>query len=447
MKRWRFGLVMLVMITACAAPFRLVGPATLTHEAGSPFVDPGVIVPNDQAWTVTGTVDPQVLGNYTLTYTWTTASKVSTLTRLVQVTDTTPPTLTLDGETSPVLCPNAPFVESGVSVSDTFDANVARSLRIRFEGNQVIYTATDASGNTATASRTLIRQDTQAPTLTLRGYETLTVPQNSSFQDPGVRVSDDCADLSDRVTADHDVDTSTLGTYPITYSVTDDGGNTVTLTRNVEVIAEAQTTVYLTFDDGPSLNTASVLDTLADYGVKATFFVVKRSSRYNDYLVRTALEGHTIGLHTYSHDYDQIYASLNAYLTDLQRISDHVYALTGIRSMILRFPGGSSNRISDFNPGIMTKVTAKVNELGYHYFDWNVSSGDGVSTNPATLIVERTLNHIKRGKVNVVLLHDGGGSAETADALPQILDYLVSINALILPITMDTPVVQHTVQN
>jgi peptidoglycan-N-acetylglucosamine deacetylase len=435
------------MISACAAPFRLIGPATLTHEAGTPFVDPGVIVPDDQPWTLTGAVDPLVLGETTLTYTWTTASKVSTLTRRVNVLDTTPPTITLDGETSPVLCPNAPFVESGVLVSDTFDVEVARSLRIRFEGNQVIYTATDASGNTATASRTLIRQDTQAPTLTLRGYETMTVPQNSLFQDPGVRVSDNCADLSDRVIVDHTVDTSTLGTYPLTYSVTDDGGNTVTLTRQVEVIAEAQTTVYLTFDDGPSLNTASVLDSLADYGVNATFFVVKRSSRYDDLLVRAALEGHTIGLHTYSHNYDQIYASLDAYLNDLQRISDHVYALTGIRSMILRFPGGSSNRISEFNPGIMTKVTTKVNELGYHYFDWNVSSGDGDSTNTAAFIAERTLDRIKRGKVNVLLLHDGGGSSETAEALPQILDYLVSINALILPITLETPVVQHNVQN
>ena len=437
----------MVMIGACAAPFRLLGPATLTHEAGTPFVDPGVIVPDDQSWTVTGTVDPMVLGETTLTYTWTSADKTSTLTRRVLVVDRTPPTITLAGESSPVLCPFEPFVESGVSVSDSFDAEVARSLRIRFEDDQVIYTATDASGNTATASRTLIRQDTQAPVMTLRGYETLTVPQNSLFQDPGVRVSDNCADLSDRVKVEHAVDTQTLGTYPLTYTVTDDGGNTVTLTRTVEVIAEAQTIVYLTFDDGPSLNTASVLDTLADYGVTATFFVVKRSSRYDELLMRAAREGHTIGLHTYSHDYDQIYASLDAYLKDLQRISDHVHALTGIRSMILRFPGGSSNRISDFNPGIMTKVTAKVNELGYHYFDWNVSSGDGDSTNPPDFIVERTLDRIKRGKVNVVLLHDGGGSSETAEALPQILDYLVSINALILPITLETPVVQHTVQN
>jgi peptidoglycan/xylan/chitin deacetylase (PgdA/CDA1 family) len=190
-----------------------------------------------------------------------------------------------------------------------------------------------------------------------------------------------------------------------------------------------------------------VLDTLADYDVKATFFVVKRSSRYDELLIRTAAEGHTIGLHTYSHNYNQIYASLEAYLEDLQRISDHVFGLTGIRSMILRFPGGSSNLISDFNPGIMTKVTAKVNELGYHYFDWNVSSGDGDSTNTADFIVERSLARIKRGKVNVVLYHDGGGSAETAEALPLILDYLISINALILPITMDTPVIQHNVQN
>lgn len=436
-----------MIVSACAAPFRLVGPSQITHVAGTPFTDPGVIVPDTQQLTVTGSVDPMVLGDYTLTYTWTTSDRVSTLTRRVRVMDQTPPIIELTGETTQVLCPLAPYLESGVSVSDTFDENVARSLRIHLDGDRVIYTATDASGNTATATRQLIREDTQAPLMTLRGYETLEVPQNSVFRDPGVRVSDNCGDLSDRVDVDHAVDTSTLGTYPITYTVTDDGGNTVTLTRQVEVIAEVQTVVYLTFDDGPSPNTELVLDTLADYGVKATFFVVKRSLRYDEFLIRMALEGHTVGLHTYSHNYTQIYASLEAYLRDLQMISDHVQSLTGIRSMILRFPGGSSNLISDFNPGIMTKVTAKVNELGYHYFDWNVSSGDGNSANPSSFIVERSLARIKRGQVNVVLYHDGGGSAETAEALPLILDYLISINALILPITMDTPVIQHNVQN
>jgi peptidoglycan/xylan/chitin deacetylase (PgdA/CDA1 family) len=444
--RW-IGLVLLLMVLgACQDSFRLNGSATILHEAGTPFTDPGFIALDDHV-TLTGRVDPMIPGTYTLTYAWEHDDKTTTLTRTVKVLDRTPPTITLDGDLTQIVCPLAPYVESGVHVSDAVDSDIARRLRIRLEGNRVIYTATDASGNTATAVRTLQRQDLQAPVLSLKGYETMDVPLNTSFRDPGFRITDNCGDLSDRVVVEHNIDPTTVGDYTVTYTVTDDGGNTVTLTRDVTVIDEAETVVYLTFDDGPSLNTKTVLDVLADYGVKATFFVVKRSPRYDEYLIRAAGEGHTIGLHTYSHDYDRIYSSVNAYLSDLQQISDHVYSLTGIRSLILRFPGGSSNLISDFNPGIMTKVTAKVNALGYHYFDWNVSSGDGNSTNTAEFIAHRTILGIKRGRVNVVLLHDGGGSAETAEALPQILDYLVSINALILPITMETPVVQHDVQN
>lgn len=438
--------VLLLMLSACQAPFRLTGSAILIHEAGTPFTDPGFVAPDDQV-TVTGTVDPMVVGKYTLTYTWDNDGTLKTLSREVRVVDRTPPVITLNGALTQVICPAAPYLETGVSVTDAVDSDIARHLRIRLEGDKVIYTVTDASGNTAQAERSLQREDTEPPVMTLKGYSTIEVPLNTVFRDPGFRISDNCGELSDKVIVAESVDTTKIGTYPVTYTVTDAGGNVVTLTRSVVVIDEPETVVYLTFDDGPSLNTGAVLDVLADYGVKATFFVVKRSSRYDEQLIRAAQEGHTIGLHTYSHNYDQIYSSVNAYLNDLQLISDHVYTLTGIRSMILRFPGGSSNRISDFNPGIMTKVTSKVNALGYHYFDWNVSSGDGDSTNTAEFITRRTLASIKRGRVNVVLLHDGGGSAETAEALPQILDYLVSINALILPITMETPVVQHDVQN
>lgn len=438
--------VLLLMLSACQAPFRLTGSAILIHEAGTPFTDPGFVAPDDQV-TVTGTVDPMVVGKYTLTYTWDNDGTLKTLSREVRVVDRTPPVITLNGALTQVVCPYAPYLETGVSITDAVDPDIARHLRIRLEGDKVIYTVTDASGNTAQAERSLQREDTEPPVMTLKGYSTIEVPLNTVFRDPGFRISDNCGELSDKVIVAESVDTTKIGTYPVTYTVTDDGGNVVTLTRSVVVIDEPETVVYLTFDDGPSLNTGAVLDVLADYGVKATFFVVKRSSRYDEQLIRAAQEGHTIGLHTYSHNYDQIYSSVNAYLNDLQLISDHVYTLTGIRSMILRFPGGSSNLISDFNPGIMTKVTSKVNALGYHYFDWNVSSGDGDSTNTAEFITRRTLASIKRGRVNVVLLHDGGGSAETAEALPQILDYLVSINALILPITMETPVVQHDVQN
>ncbi|MBO4461285.1 MAG: polysaccharide deacetylase family protein, partial [Lachnospiraceae bacterium] len=103
--------------------------------------------------------------------------------------------------------------------------------------------------------------------------------------------------------------------------------------------------VYLTFDDGPSHNTELILDILKEYNVKATFFVIGRNDEYSKSLYKRIVdEGHTIALHSYTHRYSSIYASLDAYKEDLQKISDLVYDATGVRSKFIRFPGGSSNK-------------------------------------------------------------------------------------------------------
>ena len=104
--------------------------------------------------------------------------------------------------------------------------------------------------------------------------------------------------------------------------------------------------VYLTFDDGPSDNTKKILDILDQYKVKGTFFVTGNNQKKND-LIRLAYEkGHSIGLHTYTHDYASVYASEENYFKDLQEIPDMVENVTGEKSCLIRFPGGSSNTIS-----------------------------------------------------------------------------------------------------
>lgn len=143
--------------------------------------------------------------------------------------------------------------------------------------------------------------------------------------------------------------------------------------------ANAGKVVYLTFDDGPSPNTPRIIDILNENGVKATFFV-KNGGKYNGYMKNITESGNQIALHSYSHNYPQVYASEQAFFDDLQKISDLVYNETGVRTNIFRFPGGSSNTISrKYSPGIMTTLTKEVQEKGYCYFDWNVSSGDAVS--------------------------------------------------------------------
>ena len=130
--------------------------------------------------------------------------------------------------------------------------------------------------------------------------------------------------------------------------------------------------VYLTFDDGPGPNTDKILDILEQYGVKATFFVVGKEG-YAEQYRRIVEEGHTLGMHSYSHKYNEIYASLDAYKSDLNKLHDFLYELTGEDCNIVRFPGGSSNTISNVD---MRELISYLNEENIVYYDWNVSSGD-----------------------------------------------------------------------
>ena len=132
--------------------------------------------------------------------------------------------------------------------------------------------------------------------------------------------------------------------------------------------------VYLTFDDGPSSNTDAILDILKQYDVKATFFVTgKPEEQYKEMYQRIVEEGHTLGMHSYSHKYDEIYASEEAFEEDLSRLQDFLYDTTGVWSHFYRFPGGSSNQVSTVD---MSELAAYMQQQDIYYLDWNVSSGD-----------------------------------------------------------------------
>lgn len=205
-------------------------------------------------------------------------------------------------------------------------------------------------------------------------------------------------------------------------------------------------TVYLTFDDGPSARTEEILNILDKYHVKATFFVTMQNEKY-DYLIKRMFdEGHTVGLHTASHNYREIYASEDAYFNDLKQIQDKVYNLTGYRSVIIRFPGGSSNTVSRFNPGIMTRLTSLVTERGYYYHDWNVDSGDA-----AGALEERQMNNIRTysPKFNTItlLMHDSSNKYATVNSLEEKIKYYLDNGYSILPLTPSSPCVHHGLNN
>lgn len=201
--------------------------------------------------------------------------------------------------------------------------------------------------------------------------------------------------------------------------------------------------VYLTFDDGPSANTAAILDLLAEYGVKATFFVVGDISEEGKELYRRIVsEGHSIGIHSYSHVYKEIYASEEAFFDDFYLMSDYLYDVTGIRPDICRLPGGSSNTVSNID---MSNVVNRLNAQGVSCFDWNISGGDADGHDlSAEEIAENVLTGVNRFQTSIVLLHDGGGKAVTVDALRIILDDLTNREQLeIKPITEETPIILH----
>ncbi len=195
---------------------------------------------------------------------------------------------------------------------------------------------------------------------------------------------------------------------------------------------------YLTFDDGPSDNTLKILDILDAYGIKATFFVVGTSKQ--EYMPQITARGHAIGLHSTTHKYDVIYKDINSYLEDIQQISDIVYNATGVRSNIIRFPGGSSNKVSaEYCQGIMTDLTQRMPELGYSYFDWNVTSGDAAANNvPAETIVNTVLTNASGKKSICVLMHDTKAKDTTVEALPDIIEGLDAMGFRFQPLTAET---------
>ena len=213
---------------------------------------------------------------------------------------------------------------------------------------------------------------------------------------------------------------------------------------------------HLTFDDGPSENTLKILDVLKKYNVKATFFVTAQNLDKADYMKRIVDEGHTIALHTYSHDYSKIYSSTDEYFKDLQKIHDLVKKKTGVDARVIRFPGGSSNTISaKYSKGIMTKLTKMVVEKGYSYFDWNCDSTDAEFKNdtghdrPAGDLVKATVNSAGKQKHICVLMHDTGAKKTTADALPKIIEQLKKKGYIFDKLTVNTPAdeFRHSVNN
>lgn len=200
--------------------------------------------------------------------------------------------------------------------------------------------------------------------------------------------------------------------------------------------------VYLTFDDGPSANTQKVLEILKENDIKATFFVVGRTDDTSKGLYKSIYDqGHTLAMHSYTHDYQKIYKSVGAYQKDLMELSDLLYGVTGERPRYMRFPGGSSNTVSSVD---MKSIIKYVKNEKLQYYDWNVINGDATGKNlPESKMVNSVVSGVKKYDTSIVLMHDCAGKEKTVKTLPKILNKLKKMKVTFLPINDTTVPVQH----
>ena len=205
---------------------------------------------------------------------------------------------------------------------------------------------------------------------------------------------------------------------------------------------EAETKrAYLTFDDGPSGNTGEILDILDANDVKATFFVVGRGDEYYDTYRDIVGRGHTLALHSYTHDYDKIYASLDDFAEDIEELRNLLYDVTGVNCVYYRFPGGSSNTVSKVD---MDTLIDYVESQGLIYYDWNALNNDAVcgSYTPEQLVDNIMKDAVCHDDV-VILMHDLDARHCTVESLQMLIDELRAEGLTLLPIDENAPLVRH----
>ena len=396
---------------------------------------------------VSGSVDTNKLGEYRIIYKLKKGIFTIRKTRKVVVSDIEKPSIELFGGKTYYVCDNKEFIEPGYQVLDNYDKGLRNKVKVTKEGNIYTYTVEDRSGNKKSVKRKVIYGDIEGPIFSYGSTEDLYLSVGDSYLHSSVTANDNCdGDLSSNIKVEGSVDTSNVGKYEVNYAISDSYGNKSNLKRVIHVLKKgAPGTIYLTFDDGPKEGTTNViLDILKEEGVKATFFVTNTGP--DNLIVRAYNEGHTIALHTSTHDYSYLYSSSDNYFKDLYSVQDRVYRLTGEKSMIIRFPGGSSNTISRrYSEGIMSHLTKEVLNRGFKYYDWNISSGDAGEVYDSEGVYNTVVKNLSHKKINMVLMHDI--KPYTRDALRNIIKYAKENGYTFAAIDNDTQMVRQKVNN
>ncbi len=195
-------------------------------------------------------------------------------------------------------------------------------------------------------------------------------------------------------------------------------GGFIADSKKFALAEEAEKTVYLTFDDGPSDRvTPKILDVLAEEKVKATFFIIGKNVETRKNLIKREFdEGHTVAVHSYTHKYKEIYSSEESLIKDIDACNEVIKSVTGKYSSVYRFPGGSY--------GLSQKFISAVTTHGLRYVDWNASTRDAeiLNATPAQLLKAAVTTSASSNYI-VLLAHDSTSKSATAEALRDIIKH------------------------
>lgn len=425
-------------------------PGARAQLRGTRILQEGIDLPNVPVKITLPT--GHTLGRQQITYWASFGPWQAQTTRPVWILDTQCPIIQLhEDEMEPQ--PGARYHEPTVTATDNFDGDITSRIRRSQEGSKIIYSVGDSSGNPASVEWEIPNFDAFPPEIFLQGGKHYSIAAGTPYVDPGFQALDvGEGDLTAQTQVEGSVIWWQPGVYPVTYTVRDSFDHETSLTREVRVVAQPlpetqwpqERTIYLTFDDGPGPYTMELLNVLDRYGVKATFFVT--NSGYDQVMQEIASRGHSIGVHTVSHSYSQIYSSVEAYFQDLLQMRQIIFEETGIQTNLIRFPGGSSNEISrHYCQGIMTTLSQAVEDAGYQYFDWNVDSNDAGGAKTAEEVYQNVIEGVSRQRVSVVLQHDIHGFS--VDAVEKIIRWGRNNGYQFRSLDVSSPAFHHGIRN
>lgn len=339
---------------------------------------------------------------------------------------------------------NIPYLKKA---TDNYDGNITKRVKFTKTDSFYKYVVSDSSNNKTTIIRNIKYKDIEKPEISLVGGDEVNLHVGDDYKELGYQALDNCdGDITSKVEVYNNVSKNTPGRYEISYKVVDSSNNKTIIKRYVNVSNQLQNgVIYLTFDDGPRLSTTPIiLDILKAEDVKATFFVTNNGP--DNLIKREFDEGHTVGLHSATHNYAYIYSSNENYFNDLESVRSRVKRITGYDPKLIRFPGGSSNTISrKYKEHIMTELTREVINRGFKYFDWNLNSGDAGETTDKNELIKIVTTHLKKDRPNVILMHDI--KPYTRDALKEIIDYGKREGYNFMPLTENDDILQQKVNN